>query len=210
MFSCVRLSGAFTKGLIKREAAVQHLLGAWYCICDLMVIWEEDFNHICTCNLAHAEFQSRRQLTTVAWLCRVGHGVTECIPVCNRHSWDCSLQASRMQRWGWRQVNGKILKQHTCTVSGQVVCYYEDQAAGWYGVGGWGGGGLMIGRGSCSCGLCQHAAPVEQNCLWPPPTVSPLRRRAGRDPERRLLVCMQWVCDNYKPFWLRKKTCWFF
>lgn len=63
----------------------------------------------------------------------------------------------------------------------------------------------MIGRGSCSCGLCQHIAPVEKNCLWPPPTVSPLRRRAGRDPEERLLVCMQQVCDNYKPLYLRKK-----
>lgn len=70
--------------------------------------------------------------------------------------------------------------------------------------------GLMIGRGSCSCGLCQHVAPVEKNCLWPPPTVSPLRRRAGRDPERRLLVCMQRVCDNYKPLSLRKKMCSFF
>lgn len=67
----------------------------------------------------------------------------------------------------------------------------------------------MIGRGSCSCGLCQHATPVEKNCLWPPPTVSPLRRRAGRDPERRLLVCMR-VCDNYKPLSLRKKRAGFF
>lgn len=36
-------------------------------------------------------------------------------------------------------------------------------------------------------------APMEKNCLWPPPKVSPLRRRAGKDPGGRLLVCMQSV-----------------
>lgn len=49
-------------------------------------------------------------------------------------------------------------------------------------------------------------APMEKNCLWPPPKVSPLRRRAGKDPGGRLLVCMQPVSRQQLKTSLRQKT----
>lgn len=76
------------RGLIERKAAGAAAANTYWKLDIVSVVLgsyeRRIFNHICTCNLAHSEFQSRRQLATVARSPRVGHGVTECI--CYRHS----------------------------------------------------------------------------------------------------------------------------
>lgn len=56
--------------------------------------------------------------------------------------------------------------------------------------------GRRVEGGHAAVGPASTLAPMEKNHSWRPPKVSPLRRRTGKGPEGRELVCMQSVGYN--------------